>query len=42
MLMSIFKEYGIESKIWIMITDSAKSMIKLESDLNKKSYSEGK
>lgn len=40
--MEIFKEFGIESKVWIMLTDGAKNMIRLEKDLNKLSYTEGK
>ena len=42
MLLSIFEEYGIAGKIWIALTDGAKNMVKLESDLNKLSFIEGK
>ena len=29
-LLAIFEEFGIASKIWMLLTDGAKNMIKLE------------
>ena len=41
-LLSIFEEFDIAGKVWMMETDGAKNMIKLEADLNKLSYMDGK
>ena len=41
-LLEIFQEFKIEEKVWLVLTDSAANMIKMESDLNKLYYTKGK